>query len=212
MIDPAPANSADYADALLTARKARSVLILLLMLVLFFQLGLFFAGRYKIQLDGTSWWLDELKYLVGLSEFLGVVLPIVLAMTLWLIVTIMLLGRVLGVSHLVSAFVASLVLAVLLFPWQAFLMNQSFSSDQFRVPGALYSWAELLLRVRVQPEGSRLQLLYWARFVGWPVVAIVIVLKIHLDSSKGLGAGLKGAGVKSTAPMVTIRQPPGTID
>jgi hypothetical protein len=211
MVDPAPGNSADYADALLTARKARSVLILLVLLILFFQLGLFFAARYKIQLDGTSWWLDELKYLVGLSEFLGVVLPIVLAMTLWLIVTIMLLGRVLGVSHLVSAFVASLVLAALLFPWQAFLMNQSFSSDQFRIPGVLYGWAELLLRARVHPEESRIQLLYWARFVGWPMVAIVIVLKIHLDSSKGLAAGFRGAVVKSTAPMVTVRQPPGTI-
>jgi len=211
MADPILTSSADYADALLTARKARSSLILLLLIVILFQLGLFFAGRYKIQLDGDSGWLDELKYLVGLSEFLGVVLAIVLAATLWLIVMIMLLGRVLGVSHLVSAFVASLVLAVLLFPWQAFLMNQSFSSDQFRVPGVLYSWAELLMRVRVHPEGPQLQLLYWARFVGWPIVALVIVLKIHLDSSKGLGAGLKGTGVKSTAPMVTIRQPPGTI-
>jgi len=192
MIDPAPANSADYADALLTARKARSVLILLLMLVLFFQLGLFFAGRYKIQLDGTSWWLDELKYLVGLSEFLGVVLPIVLAMTLWLIVTIMLLGRVLGVSHLVSAFVASLVLAVLLFPWQAFLMNQTFSSDQFRIPGVLYTWSELAQRARLHPDRPTLSLLYWARFVGWPVAAIVLLLKIQFSSAKGLRAALRG--------------------
>jgi len=41
-------NSADYADALLTARKARSVLILVILLSLLFQLGLFFGARYKL--------------------------------------------------------------------------------------------------------------------------------------------------------------------
>jgi len=63
------ANSADYADALLTARKARSVLILVILLSLLFQLGLFFAARYKLQIDDSSVALDFLKYLVGLTDF-----------------------------------------------------------------------------------------------------------------------------------------------
>src|ERR1700691_1383471 len=99
MDDNSLANSADYADALLTARKARSVLILVVLLMLLFQLGWFFAARYKIQVDSTSVALDFLKYLVGVTDFLGVVLPMVLAAILLLIVLVMLVGRVLGVSR-----------------------------------------------------------------------------------------------------------------
>ncbi len=193
MDDTSLANSADYADALLTARKARSVLILIVLLMLLFQLGLFFAARYKVPIDGSSVTLDFLKYLVGLTDFLGVVLPMVLAGILMLIVLVMLVGRVLGVSKLVSAFIGCIVLMVLLFPWQAFLMNQTFSSDQFRIPGVLYTWSELVLRARTHPDHPALMLLYWARFVGWPVAAIVLLLKIQHNSGKGLAAALRGA-------------------
>ena len=166
MDDTSLANSADYADALLTARKARNVLILIVLLMLLFQLGLFFAVRYKVPIDGSSVPLDLLKYLVGVTDFLGVVLPMVLAAILLLIVLVMLVGRVLGVSRLVSAFIGCVVLTALLFPWQAFLMNQTFSSDQFRIPGVLYTWSELVLRARAHPDRPTLALLYWAAFRG----------------------------------------------
>jgi len=191
MDDSSLPNFADYADALLTARKALSFLILLILVILLFQLGLFFAARYKIQADGSSVTIDFLKYLIGLTDFLGVVLPIVLAIVLLLVVLVMLLGRLLGISRLVSAFIGCLVLMVLLFPWQAFLMNQTFSSDQFRIPGVLYTWSELALRARLHPDRPTLSLLYWARFVGWPVAAIVLLLKIQFSSAKGLRAALR---------------------
>jgi len=200
-------NSADYADALLTARKARSVLILVILLSLLFQLGLFFAARYKLQIDDSSVALDFLKYLVGLTDFLGVVLPIVLAIVLLLIVLVMLLGRLLGVSRLVSAFIGCLVLMVLLFPWQAFLMNQTFSSEQFRIPGVLYTWSELALRARIHPDRPTLTLLYWARFVGWPVAAIVLLLKIHHNTATGLRAALRGTARAEAATIQTPDSP-----
>jgi hypothetical protein len=193
MDDTSLANSADYADTLLTARKARSVLILVVLLMLLFQLGFFFVARYEIKIDGSSIALDFLKYLVGVTDFLGVILPLVLAAILLLIALVMLVGRVLGVSRLVSAFIGCIVLAALLFPWQAFLMNQTFSSDQFRIPGVLYTWSELVLRARIHPDRPSLALLYWARFVGWPVAAIVLLLKIQYLSGKGLAAALRGA-------------------
>jgi hypothetical protein len=142
-----------------------------------------------------------LKYLVGVTDFLGVVLPMVLAAILLLIVLVMLVGRVLGVSRLVSAFIGCVVLTALLFPWQAFLMNQTFSSDQFRIPGVLYTWSELVLRARAHPDRPTLALLYWARFVGWPVAAIVLLLKIHYNSGKGLAAALRGAARDNAATI-----------
>jgi hypothetical protein len=192
MDDAGLASSADFADALLTARRGRSVLVSLILVILLFQIGLFFAARFKIAIDGSSATLDFLKYVVDITDFLGVVLPGVLAMVLLLITLVMLVGRVLGVSRIVSAFIACLVLMTLMFPWQALFMNQTFDSDQFRIPGVLYTWTELVLRARVHPDRPTLALLYWARFVGWPVAAVLIVLKIQFASGKGLGAALRG--------------------
>jgi hypothetical protein len=192
--------SADYAEALLSARRARDVLIALLLIILLFQIGLFFAARYKIAIDGTSKWIDVLRYFVGLTDFLGVVLPFVLGVVLLLISLVMLIGRLLGISHLVSSFVACVVLAALLFPWQAFLMYQW--------PGVLYTWSELLLRVRDHPQGINLQCLYWARFVGWPIAALAILAKIYLRSARGLRLALYAP----SAPMVEMSaSPPGNV-
>jgi len=192
------ASSADYADALLIARRAANILSAIILVILLFQVGLFFAARYKIQVDASSRTLDLLKYLVGLTDFLGVVLPVILSFILALIVMIMLLGRLLGVSRLVLAFVGCVVLMVLLFPWQAFLINQTFSSDQFKIPGVLYTWSELVLRARSHPDHPMLSLLYWARFAGWPVVAIALLLKMQYNSAKGLGAALRDASSTRT--------------
>ncbi|HEX4054476.1 MAG TPA: hypothetical protein VHX86_09445 [Tepidisphaeraceae bacterium] len=213
------ANIADYADALLTTRKARNILVLLLLVMLFFQLALFFTVRYKIQIapggpaesvapttsvvhQTSPALIDFLKYLTGLVDFAGVIVPFVLAVDLWLIVSIMLMGRLLGVSRLVSAFLWCVVLIALLFPWQAFLNNQTFTSTEFKVPGVLYTWTELAVRGRIHPAGIRPSILYWARFVGWPIVAILIVLMIqHLS---GLGLRLAMGKNPSTPPSPAV--------
>jgi hypothetical protein len=199
------ASSADYAEALLTARRAKNVLVLAIFLMLGFQLSLFFLVRYRIMIDDPTKMVEFLKYLVGGTNFLGVVLPAVLAAVLLIIVLIMLLGRALGVSHLVSAFISCIVLLVLLFPWQALLMSQTFSSDQVRIPGVLYTWPELLMRVRSHPNNPMLALLFWARFVGWPVAALALLVKIQLSSGKGLGMALRGVVRTETVPNL----PPG---
>ncbi len=134
--------------------------------------------------------IDFLKFLVGLVDFLGVVLPIVLIADLWLIASILLMGRLLGVSRLIAAFLWCVVLLALLFPWQAFLMNQTFTSTEFKIPGVLYTWSELLVRGRVHPTSMMLSLLYWGRFVGWPVVAILLLLMIQHHSRVGLRSAM----------------------
>jgi magnesium-transporting ATPase (P-type) len=194
------AAAADYADALLAARKAKNILASLILVMLLFQLGLFFWARYKFAVDAPSHTADFLKYGVGLSDFLGVAATIVLAIVLLFIVLVMLNGRLLGVSRLVSAFLWCIVLAVLLFPWQAFLMNQTFTSTEFKIPGVLYTWAELAARGRLHPPLFCPALLYWARFVGCPAVATVILLVIQHQSRRGLRMALGNA---DPPPVVT---------
>ena len=208
------ATAADYADAIMTARRAKNTLFLLLLLILLAQMTLFFLGRHDVinvtdvepaattQPTATESmmpdlrWQSLLEYLVGLTAFLGIALTIVLAIVLLLIVKIMLVGRLIGVSRLTSAFIWTVLLAVLLFPWQAFWPNYD-----FKIPGALYTWDELRNRVSDQPTRDA-AVLFWARFVAFPVLALIILLVIQVKSRRGLQQALGEANYESpSAPL-----------
>lgn len=258
------ATSADYADALLTARKARSVLFVILLLLLAGQLTLFFLWRFDVvdrwigaapaatassraappapaaqtpappatrptsvggpgeprdyslatqAADATPPPANEtlasetlrtpparptkgaqvLRYLIGVSVFLGTVCSILLALDLLLILTIMLVGRLIGISHVTRAYLWCLVLALLLFPWQAFLNNQNMTAQEFKVPGVLYTWDELVARGDWDEQDKlnrQVVALRWARFVAWPGAALVILLVIQAKSGRGLRLSL----------------------
>lgn len=195
------ATAADYHDALVTARKAKSTLFLILLLILVGQLALFFVVHYRVaptpadQIQpaaaGSRPTLQDLMiYLVGLTQFFGIALSIVLAVVLLLIVKIMLVGRLIGVSRVTSAFIWAVMLIVLLFPWQAFLSNATFTSPDFKIPGILFSWTELVARGRWTDNLTAAGILRWARFVGFPLFAIIILLLIQARSTRGLRLAL----------------------
>src|SRR5687768_12136050 len=116
------ATAADYADAMMTARKAKNLLFLLLLLVLLTQLAIFFVAGYtdyvvahdttidvagngtvattlpstapttgetgveinaenaKVTLTATNDRIQSLlRWFIGVCNFIGVILPIVLA-------------------------------------------------------------------------------------------------------------------------------------
>ena len=219
--DPAIATAADYADALMTSRRAKSLLVLILVLLLLIQLTIFFVAKYTdvIPLGAPSAadavaaaaatppstnpapiteprnWSDLLKYLTGLSAFLGVTLAIVLSLVIYLIVQIMLVGRLIGVARTTSAFIWALIVIVLLFPWQSFLATTTFDNPSFKVPGVLYTWDELRANAKLgmssggDTEVTRL-ILHWGRFVAMPLVAIVLLLMIQVKSNRGLRQAL----------------------
>jgi hypothetical protein len=227
------ATAADYADAMMIARRAKNWLVLLLLLMLLFQMGIFFATRYttyilpaqdapiaaadtaakpttapaattqtSVSASATSsGTVDRLRdkvpslvrYLTAGINFLGIVFILLLAVVLSLIMKIMLVGRLIGVAQVTSAFIWCALLALLLFPWQSFLQNTDFAGD-FKVPGVLYTWSEY-----ANPwSGARFTstgfdaptVLHWARFVGWPALALIILLAVQAKSSRGLRAAL----------------------
>jgi hypothetical protein len=201
--DRAVATAADYADALITARKAVNILILILLLILLSQLAVFFVGRYTdilpvagaaVSTTGPMSHLqaqDWMYHIVGLADFLGIALAVVLAMVLLLIVKVMLVGRLIGVGRLTSAYIWCIVLLVLLFPWQAFLDNSTFNSPNLRVPGVLYTWNELILYAKFSNTPFfPAAFLHWSRFVVFPVIAVLNVLTLRVLSSRGLRLAL----------------------
>jgi hypothetical protein len=216
--DRALETAADYADALITARRFKHFLVLLLLLMLLAQLTIFFVARYTQVLDplappavalqpadtvlpgavdsATGVTTTEtrathlaLQYLTGGINFLGIVFIVVLALVLLLIVNVMLVGRLVGVARLTSAYIWCLILTLLLFPWQAFLAHQNFAAD-WTPPGILYTWNELVTFARFATTDLNFAIIKWARFVGLPAVAIVVLLAIQVKSSRGLRQAL----------------------
>ena len=145
--------AADYADALLVARRSKNCVFLLLLLVLLLQVTVFClyhfdpfhvvpganataptvavlpaastsdnpqAPAHRVEITQ-----DLYRWVLNLTTFLGMTLVIVLAVVLLLTTVIMLVGRLIGVSHVTSAFVWCVFLAVILFPWQSLLNSGS---------------------------------------------------------------------------------------
>ena len=231
--------AADYADAMLIARFWKNLLFLLLLLLMMIQIGVFLGVRFYTTgtdsgvvisagttqpsyVSGTAL-SSGLFWLVNVTDFMAIIAVVVLAVVLLLIVGIMLVGRLIGVTHVTRAFILSVALGALLFPWQS-LWNyptagtlQAEPSTQARlqvgppivVPGVLYTWPELQHRSHFPSEMSAVTYLGWARFVGWPVVAIILLFMIQTRSSRGLKYALGEAEVQvveSTPTTTTVTQ------
>jgi hypothetical protein len=234
--------AADYADAMMTARRAKNWLFILLLLVLLSQLAIFFLARLHILNLGGRVTMPEivpatspttapvegdspataptsasseqpksypvatiLRYVIPVENFLGLTLMIVLSVVLLLITLIMLVGRLIGVSHVTSAFIWSVLLLVFLFPWQSFLLTgprdaspgASIVSDDpsFKIPGVLYTWPELAHDYEFPTTGAA-GILKWARFAGMPIVAVLLLLMVQAKSSRGLKYALGESDVQ----------------
>ncbi len=224
MLDPTLAAKADYADAIIVARRAKNWLFLLLFIVLVGEIALFFTARMSNALDQTlasaattqpsttASLLDKLKYLVAMFGYIGLGASLVLCVVQLLLVKIMLTGRTLGVAKVTSAFLWSVVLIVLLFPWQAILANPTLSAQpdamakDFKIPGVIYTWTELAnpdSGAKFHSDQLPVNVLRWARFVGFPVLALIMLMSIQIKSSRGIKAALGEDIVATTDPVNT---------
>ena len=146
--------------------------------------------------------------------YLGTIFSIVMAVVILLIVLIMLVGRLIGVSHSTSAFIWAVILAALLFPWQLCWGPETGSGsanyldaqpsahgadperNDLRVPGVLYTWRELRRDTQDFPqEINGNAILKYARFVGFPVVALLILFMVQAKSGRAVKFALGEAEV-----------------
>jgi hypothetical protein len=137
-------------------------------------------------------------------------LPLVLSVVLLLILGIMLVGRLVGVSHVTGAFCWSIVFIVMLIPWQSLFSTPVNASPgaaggatadvrDVRIPGVLYTYPELVQNYDFDSNdwksNSPAIILHWARFAGFPVVALIILLMVQGRSGRGLRFALGEADV-----------------
>jgi hypothetical protein len=233
--------AADYADAMLVARRAKNVLFLLLALILVIQMGVFFVVKYVpnvkihaeiattsdvtttgatlLERNAGGIWSPLLEQVIAATDFLGVLFSMVLPVILLLVITIMLVGRLVGVSHVTSAFCWSIVFLVLLFPWQSLLNSHVHAkamtsitggvaatqpteaviavdeAPDIRIPGVLYTFPELRRNYGFANTPLKPAILGWGRFVGVPIVALFILLLVQGRSGRGLRFALGEAEV-----------------
>ena len=138
--------------------------------------------------------------------FLGAIFSIILAIIVLLIVLTMLVGRLLGVANTTSAFVWAVVLAVMMFPWHLFYSPETSRDtmstnsadirlDDYRWPGATYTWGELKQGANFTGDQTKIAVLRYARFVGYPFVALVILFMVQAKSGRGVKYALGEAEV-----------------
>src|SRR5688500_12840743 len=184
------ATSADYADALLVARRGKHLLFLLLLLMLMGQIAIFLVARYTNVIVSTSTpapiattattmpaaptrTLVALNYFTSAMTFFGMILPILYAFDLLLILNIMLVGRLLGLARTTSAFLCCLLLILLLFPFQA-SFGGSMEPTDFRLPGLLYTWDELVRYATFPTDDMHVAVLKWTRLLAAPIFATLL--------------------------------------
>lgn len=230
--------AADYADAMLVGRRWKNLMVLLLAVFLLIQMGIFFFVRFGYSAHitithpsstqpvttSTHDFTPGLIWLTNFVDFLAIVCVVVLAVVLLLIVGIMLVGRLVGVSHVTGAFIWCVVLAALLFPWQS-LWNYPVAGTtqmapepverveigpRYGLPGALYTWPELEHNYDF-PNSGRRAVLGWARFVGWPLVALVILGSVQVRSTRGLRFALGEAELQVASTTTVVTPPPGAV-
>lgn len=117
-------------------------------------------------------WYDQLQWILPASKFLAMVCSLLLTVTLLLGLQLAMVGRTGGAGPLASSLVWSLVLAVLLLPWRQILPDTSLT-------GALFGLEELLSGTQIMRQPPREMpwagtTWYYARFVGYPVVALLV--------------------------------------
>jgi hypothetical protein len=198
------ATAADYADALLAARRAKRVLVGVIVLVLLAQLAVFFVARYSpdalasgdAPVNGAVNML--LNYILIAGGFAALIAGFMLPAVLLVIMLIMVCGRLIGVGRVTSALIWSFLLLLLIFPWQSIFLSPlggglPDAQSDYRMPGVLYAWKEIThpqLGARFPGAASAESVLRWARYVGWPLVALIMVMTIGAKSKRGLAQSL----------------------
>jgi hypothetical protein len=148
-------------------------------------------------------WHLGLRWLLPIARFTAAVAGMLLVLTLLFAVQLSLVGRLGGAAGLISAFFWSLILFVMVIPWQQVLTAAAVA------PGALFDLEELLsARAALAEDPSwQQQGLYYARFLAYPALTLLVWLVVHAKFTAGCMAMHFPHAVAPAAPVAS--SPPG---
>jgi predicted membrane-bound spermidine synthase len=191
----------EYCDAFRSVRAAKNLFWWLIAAAIVVQLAAFVlvnfvgvidplygsagASRTAQAADAARRWDDLLHWALPATKFLALVSGMLLSLVLLVAVKLSLVGRLGGVAGLISAFFWSLLLLAIVTPWQQVM-------DGAVTCGALYNLGELTKAAgKVKSDWGAKgvsvfdQVLFHARFVAFPLVALLVWLTVHRKFARG---------------------------
>ncbi len=120
--------------------------------------------------------INHIIWLVRFFNFVLILAAILYCLAMLFSLKISLIGRLGGINHICRAFFLSLVLVVLLLPWQI-----AFGKVVF---GAIYTPDELLTRCAVASSGIFSTILHYLRFTGYWLLVLLLLILSFLRSSR----------------------------
>jgi len=126
----------------------------------------------------------QLTWLVRFFNFILIPAAVLYCLTLLFGLQVSLVGRLGGVSHVTRAFFLSLLMLILMLPWQKIFWGV--------VVGAMYSPDDLLNSVTITPANDTLaSILYYMRFTVYWAIVVLLLIFAQLRSSKWARAMLR---------------------
>lgn len=130
---------------------------------------------------GPADWLKglntgHLARTVGLINGIAIVTAALYVLAMFFSFMVSLIGGVGGIRHISRAFFLSVILLVLMVPWQALLNS--------RLPGVVYTFPELRNWMAVKSDSTLNTVLFYLRFSGYWLFVTLLLLMAQLRSAR----------------------------
>lgn len=126
----------------------------------------------------------QLAWLIKFLNFIVIPAAVLYCLTLLFGLKVSLVGRLGGVSHVTRAFFLSLLMLILMLPWQRIFWGV--------VAGMMYSPEDLLNSVTITPAQDTLAaVLYYLRFTVYWLIVVLLLIFSQLRSGKWARAMLR---------------------
>jgi hypothetical protein len=200
------ANATEYLLALKTIKRFKTLLLLLILLTLLYQVSSFILVEFTSLVDLPQWtsrvgsadsrpaevatgavenakrlYSQALNWTLPITKFIALASTTVLVLCLICAGQLALLAGGTGARQMVGAFCWSLILLAMVIPWQ-----QVYQSC--KACGALYSLGELVGlydAFHVSPPTVSDRILYYGRFLGYPGLALLVWLMTAIRFAGG---------------------------
>lgn len=119
---------------------------------------------------------DHLTRTMELSAGILLVTTVLYSMAMFFSLMVSLIGRLGGINHIARAFFLSLIMLVLIVPWQTVL--------GMHVPGLLYAPSELLAWMAAKSDALLDMVLYYLRFSGYWLIVFLLLIMSQVRSAR----------------------------
>ncbi len=144
--------------------------------------------KYAGQLAETEIKFSQLVWVIRICNYLLIICSIMYSLTLLFGLMISLVGRLGGISHVTRAFFTSLLIIIILLPWQIIFKSVCISP--------IYTPSELLASWKAYPDADVIaKTVMFLRYAGLAAVIFILLIWAQLKSMRWARNTLKRLGI-----------------